>query len=326
MFSLGTIWALFALGARLFGAPAGRAAAFLMAISPSAVFFGRFFISDTPMLFFSVAALLAWVVYLDTGRTAAAVAGAIAAALAFLVKLPAVIMLAPIAWAAWEAKGWSALKDRRLMLGLTAAIGATALWYWHADMLFHQAGLGVAIWHQAGSYPASIAVAAGPWAGVYNVANFSLLRRADFYTQMIDRIWALHLTPGGFILALIGLLAMWRRPRRQIVDVWMAVVILYMLMTAEGNRNHEYYQLPLIPPARCCSPAAARRSARGCAQTAAATGPIASCRARLHGLGRSTTAASSGRSSVPTTWTRRSRRASRCSRSSARRRWSSRSA
>jgi 4-amino-4-deoxy-L-arabinose transferase-like glycosyltransferase len=279
VFSLGTIWALFALGARLFGAPAGRAAAFLMAISPSAVFFGRFFISDTPMLFFSVAALLAWVVYLDTGRTAAAVAGAIAAALAFLVKLPAVIMLAPIAWAAWEAKGWSALKDRRLMLGLTAAIGATALWYWHADMLFHQTGLGVAIWHQAGSYPASIAVAAGPWAGVYNVANFSLLRRADFYTQMIDRIWALHLTPGGFILALIGLLAMWRRPRRQIVDVWMAVVVLYMLMTAEGNRNHEYYQLPLIPPATLLFGLAAAPAFDGAwlrANGGRLTGPIAS--------------------------------------------------
>src|SRR4030095_531197 len=79
VFSLVSLGALFALGPRLFGAPAGRAAAFLMAISPSAVFFGRFFISDTPMLFFSVAALLAWVVYLDTLRTTAGVAGALAA-------------------------------------------------------------------------------------------------------------------------------------------------------------------------------------------------------------------------------------------------------
>jgi 4-amino-4-deoxy-L-arabinose transferase-like glycosyltransferase len=201
------------------------------------------------MLFFSVAALLAWIVYLDTDNTVAAVAGAVAAALAFLVKLPAVIMLAPIAWAAWEAKGWPALKDRRLVLGVGSALATTVLWYWHADVLFHRTGLGVAIWHQAGSYPASIAVAAGPWAGVYNVANFSLLRRPDFYTQMVDRIWALHLTPGGFILSLVGLLAMWRRPRRQVVDVWVAVVVVYILMTAEGNRNHEYYQLPLIPPA-----------------------------------------------------------------------------
>src|SRR3954469_2300512 len=52
-FSVGTAWVIFAIGRRLFGVAAGRAAAFLFAISPSAVFFGRFFISDTPMVFFS---------------------------------------------------------------------------------------------------------------------------------------------------------------------------------------------------------------------------------------------------------------------------------
>src|SRR3989442_2904263 len=119
VFSVATIWAIFALGSHLFGMAVGRAAAFLMAISPSAVFFGRFFITDTPMLFFSVVAVLAWVVYLDTGATAAAITGAVSAALAFLVKIPAVIVLAPIAWAAWEARGWSALKDRRLVLAFS---------------------------------------------------------------------------------------------------------------------------------------------------------------------------------------------------------------
>ena len=51
-FSVGTVWALYILGSWLFGAPAGRAAAFFLAISPSSIFFGRFFISDTPMVFF----------------------------------------------------------------------------------------------------------------------------------------------------------------------------------------------------------------------------------------------------------------------------------
>jgi 4-amino-4-deoxy-L-arabinose transferase-like glycosyltransferase len=66
VFSVGTIWATYALGSWLFGVATGRAASFLIAISPSAVFFGRFFISDTPMVFFSVVAVLAWVIYLDT--------------------------------------------------------------------------------------------------------------------------------------------------------------------------------------------------------------------------------------------------------------------
>ena len=127
-FSIGTVFAMYWLGTWLFGKPAGRAAAFFTAISPSAVFFGRFFISDTPMVFFSVVAVLAWVAYLETGSTTACVAGSVSSMLAFLVKIPALMILAPIVWAAWESERWAALKDRGLILGLTAAVMGAGLW------------------------------------------------------------------------------------------------------------------------------------------------------------------------------------------------------
>ena len=159
------------------------------------------------------------------------------------------IVLAPIAWAAWHAKRWSALKDRRLVVGIAAALAVTALWYWHADVLFHRTGLGLAIWHPSGSYPLPISVATGTSAGVYHWTNATRLASWDFYIEMLNRAWALHLTPGGFMLALFGLLATWRRPRRRLVDAWLGVVLLFMLATADGNRNHEFHQLPLLPPA-----------------------------------------------------------------------------
>jgi 4-amino-4-deoxy-L-arabinose transferase-like glycosyltransferase len=248
-FSVGTIWAVFALGARLFGVAVGRAAAFLMAVSPTAVFFGRILISDTPMLFFSVVAVLAWVVYLETGATRAAVAGATAAALAFLVKIPAVMILAPIGWAAWEARRWSALKDRRLMLGLAGALAAAVAWYWHADLIFHRSGLGQAIWHPSGTYALPIAISAGPFDGVYHWSTLNALRDPNFYYEMVSRTWVLHLTPAGLILSLFALLAMWHVSRRHIADVWLGTVVLFILVAAEGNRNHEFHQLPLLPPA-----------------------------------------------------------------------------
>ena len=248
-FSVGTIWAIYALGRRLFGVAPGRAAAFLVAISPNAIFFGRFFISDTPMLFYSVAAVLAWVAYLDTGKRAACLAGAICAALAFLVKIPAVLILVPIAWAAWETKGWAALKDRGLVLGLTAAVAAAGLWYWYADLVYHRTGLSQAIWHPSGNYGPPISLAAGPFVGIYHWSTKAQLMDPEFYNEMLTRAWALHLTPGGFILALFALLAMWRVPRRRIVDMWLGIVLLFILVTAEGNRHHEFHQLPLLPPA-----------------------------------------------------------------------------
>jgi len=248
-FSLGTIWATFALGSWLFGVAAGRAAAFLMAISPSSVFFGRFFISDTPMVFYSVAAVLAWVVYLETRSRTACAAGTVCAALAFLVKIPALMILAPIAWAAWEERRWTALKDRGLMLGLIAAVAAAGLWYWHADAIFHRTGLSQAIWHPSGNYGPPISTAAGPFIGIYHWATVARLKDPAFYSDLLTRAWALHLTPGGFILGLFALLALWRWPRRRVVDVWLGVVLLFILVTAEGNIHHEFHQLPLLPPA-----------------------------------------------------------------------------
>ena len=248
-FSVGTVWVVFSLGAWLFGVAAGRAAAFLMAISPSAVFFGRFFISDTPMVFYSVAAVLGWVVYLQTRSRAACAAGTICAALAFLVKIPAVMILAPIAWAAWEDRRWAALKDRGLMLGLTAAVAAAGLWYWHADVIFHRTGLSQAIWHPSGNYGPPISYAAGPFVGIYHWSTRARLSDPTFYSDMLTRAWALHLTPGGFILALFALLALWRWPRRRVVDAWLGIVLLFILVTAEGNIHHEFHQLPMLPPA-----------------------------------------------------------------------------
>jgi len=248
-FSVGTIWVIYALGARLFGRPAGRAAAFLFAISPSAVFFGRFFISDTPMVFYSVAAVLAWVVYLDTPSRAACLAGTICAALAFLVKIPAVMILVPIAWAAWEARGWSALKDRGLVGGIAIAMLATGLWYWHADAIYHRTGLSQAIWHPSGNYGPPISGAAGPFIGIYHWATAARLKDPAFYDDMLTRAWALHLTPAGFVLAVFALLTTWRMPRRHLLDAWLAVVLLFILVTAEGNIHHEFHQLPMLPPA-----------------------------------------------------------------------------
>jgi len=249
-FSVATLWAIYLLGTWLFGKETGRAAAFLMAVSPSAVFFGRFFISDTPMLFFSVAAVLAWVVYLDTRSTAACVAGSVCAGLAFLVKIPAIMILAPIAWAAWESKRWAALKDRGLMLGLTAAVAAAGLWYWYADIVFHRSGLSESIWHPSGSYAPPISSAAGPFLRISHWATPTLLRDPNFYQQIIvTRSWVLHLTPAGFILGLFSLLALWRRPRRRILDVWLGVVLLFIVVAANGNRHHEFHQLPILPPA-----------------------------------------------------------------------------
>jgi len=248
-FSLATCVALFGLGRLLFGAPAGRGAAFLYAISPSAIFFGRAFISDTPMVCFSAFGVWGFASYFLRRRRAALVWGTLAAALACLVKIPAVMILAPIAFMAWQTERWAALRDRPLAIAVTVVLAATAAWYGHAELIFQRTGLGEAIWHPSGGYTPDIMAAAGPTLTVSHWSTFAQLRDPEFYQPILERIRVLHLTTFGTVVVLIGFFTTWRMPHRRVVDVWLAIVVVFILVTAEGNRWHEFHQLPLLLPA-----------------------------------------------------------------------------
>jgi 4-amino-4-deoxy-L-arabinose transferase-like glycosyltransferase len=264
LFSMATLVATYGLGARLFDPQTGRAAAFLLAISPSCVFFGRTFISDTPMVFFSVGALWGLVVYAQTHDRRAAWWGIASATLACMVKIPAVLIFAPIAWLAWNdvaARPMPEMWSRRLGAHVRAlfnpiwiaAVGipfvATALWYWHGDRLFHRTGLGQAIFHPSGGYSPDVAIAMGPVMGVSHWSTLHQLGDPAFYTTLLERTYYMHLTPAGFALTLFGVVICWARPASRVVIVWLAAVLFFILASAEGNRYHEFHQLPMLPPA-----------------------------------------------------------------------------
>lgn len=248
-FSLATILGIFLLGERLFDRSVGRGAAFLLAISPSAAFFGRTFLSDTPMLCFSVWAVWGWVRYFSTGLAAQAATAGLLTALACLVKIPAVLILAPIAVAGWAVHGWRVAFDRRATTAIGLALLATALWYWQAERIYQQTGLTQSIWHPSGTYAADVFSAARQGSGVSHWGSFDRLSTYDFYGELIDRIYSLHLTPLGFLMTGVGLLVALPTRSRRVVDAWLAAVVAFILATAEGQYWHEFHQLPLIPVA-----------------------------------------------------------------------------
>lgn len=262
-FSMGTLIAIYGLGSRLFTRPVARAAAFLVAISPSLVFFGRTFISDTPMVFFSVAGIWGLVAYTQTRNKRAAWVGTACTSLACLVKIPALLLLAPVFWLAWmdvdrapdSPTGWALMPHIRAVFqpvwiaALVVPFLATALWYWHGDRLFHATGLGQAIFHPSGGYSPDVAVAMGPIMGVSHWSTLHQLTDPEFYSTLLDRTYYLHLTPTGFALTLVGLAIGWRRKGAGVVFVWLAAVLLFIMASAEGNRYHEFHQLPMLPPA-----------------------------------------------------------------------------
>jgi 4-amino-4-deoxy-L-arabinose transferase-like glycosyltransferase len=244
VFSGGSIWAMYALGRALFGSAAGRAAAFLVAVSPSAVYYGRTFMPEAPMFFFSIAGVLYFVRYFDTGRRSALWIGAALSAMAWLAKLPALITLAPIAAAGWTAKRQLLLKDRDLFIAVGAALLVTVAWYWHAGQIYATTGLTIGI-HPPKSYPLSIA--AGPWEGhTPKWSTLTLLTDAEFYRTIFRWIYFVHLTPAGFAVAAVGA-ALCTSSRRLVADFWLVAMLVFIAATAEVSRFHDYYQLLILP-------------------------------------------------------------------------------
>ena len=90
-----------------------RGAALLVAISPAAVFFGRVVIPDTPMMFFTVVALIGFAEFAYTGSNRWLVAGAVSLTLACLLKLPAVFLGPAIATLLVQVRGWRVFRDPR---------------------------------------------------------------------------------------------------------------------------------------------------------------------------------------------------------------------
>jgi len=246
-FSLGTVYLTYRLGARLFGVPAGRAAALLMAVSPSVVYFGRSFLSDTPMLALSVGAVLAWDWYFDRPTARRATVAALVTALAALVKLPAILVLGPVGGLALVRLGWGAFRDRWLWIGTAAALTMIAGWYWYADRIYLETGLTQAVFRPSGTYPQDIA----PGAYFHSISHWTTRERlvdSEFWLHMLDRFWGLHLTPSGFLGVLLGSLFVWRSRHALVVGLWTLAALLLIAVSVEGQYRHEFHQLPLMPP------------------------------------------------------------------------------
>ncbi len=247
VFSVGAIWALYALGTELLGPAGGRAAAFLLAVSPNAVYYGRTVMPEAPMLFFSIVGVLGFLRYFRTGSHRALWWGAAATALAGLSKLPALVIVAPIVGEAWRVRGRRLFEDRAFCVALGSALLAIIAWYVHALFIYRATGLTLGIFFPTQTYP--LTVGPGPWQELHKWSTLATLTDPGFYLDLLVRLYLLYLTPVGLCLMAVGLLQWRGRDRRIVPDLWLLAVLAFILAVGKGNRDHDYYQIPLLPVA-----------------------------------------------------------------------------
>ncbi len=278
-FSLGTMLLLWRLLARYLGERPARWGLLFYAFAPSSWYYSRALMSEPAMLFFSVGVVYCFGRWLGTmgvspvaetsppapspGRRGGAANSllwflltALCGALAFLVKLPSVLLLLPLAYLAWDRWGWRFLARPMLWLLLILTLAPPAAYYWHAKQ------------HIGAHYfTVGVGLGGGMW---FALQDFI---RPGNHSLMLMRLLRDHLTAVGLVLLPVGmfLLPSWRGRRSPAYCVrgrtptpapegpgpaapylfhfWLAAVLLYFIVVSGGNLRQTYYQLPLLLPA-----------------------------------------------------------------------------
>jgi hypothetical protein len=220
--SAGTTILLGLLVAEYIDPATGVLTALLFAVLPYSIYYGRTILPDPSMVFWSVLSL--WLV----GRGKSywwTVFGGIAGALALLSKPMAAFLLLPIAWLLLRKYGWSKrLLTQALLFGVISII---PLVLWRRWILQFPEGIPVSTWLLNG--------------------NGIRFKGAWFHWLFAVRLGDLILGFWGLILFGIGLAAAPLKKEGSFFRWWILGALLYLIVFATGNVQHDYYQILIIP-------------------------------------------------------------------------------
>jgi 4-amino-4-deoxy-L-arabinose transferase-like glycosyltransferase len=207
--------------------------------APLSLFASREFMPDAPSLSLAIIGLYFFLRWVEHDEKRFFFASAILISLSILIKLPNVLIGAPIAYVVLKSNVSAAPRTARrlqLLLFATIALLPSAIWYWHAHQI-------------AGRfYPHHFFGAGG-----IQIMN------ASWYWHILKQITTSSLTLLLFALALLGTFvaspvasATRTRPvarstrRLPLFHWWLAAMVVFIIVVGYGNR-HQWYQLPLVP-------------------------------------------------------------------------------
>jgi hypothetical protein len=200
----------------------GLLTALLFAILPYSMYYGRTILPDPSMVFWSVLSL--WLI--GRGKNCWwTVAGGVAGALALLSKPMAAFLLIPIPYIVYRQSGLS--KTSFIRLFTYSIISLLPLVLWRRWILQFPEGIPVSTWLLNG--------------------NGIRFKGAWFHWLFAVRLGDLILGFWGLILFGIGLAATPLKKEGWFFRWWVFGALLYLIIFATGNVQHDYYQILIIP-------------------------------------------------------------------------------
>jgi len=216
--SVGTMILLYLLMASTVGILAAAVGATVYAVLPYSIYYGRVILPEPFMVFWAV--LSVYLVY--RGKiTLAGIAGAVA----LLVKPMAIFLLFPIPYLFWRRFGFSFY----LIIGLLVywIIGLLPLAVWRQWILQYPEGIPVYVW-------------------LFNEGNIRF-KGAWFYWLFARRLGELILGYWGLLPLGLGGLLVPSKKEGWLFRLWAIGALLYFIVIARGNVQHDYYQILLLP-------------------------------------------------------------------------------
>jgi len=213
----------FLLTRQVFGATAATWALFFYSFAPLNVMAGRCFMPDVPSLGLLISGLYFFLRWVDSDEAKQLLAYAILISLSVLIKLPNVLIAAPLAYLTWQRFGGSMFRHRSVWIFAAITILPSAAWYWHGYQTAQK------------FYPHH-------WFGAGGIQ----LMAASWYWKIAMETLTSSLTPLLVLLAAVGLLVAKPVSRARLFYTWFAVMILFVVVAGYGNR-HPWYRLPLVP-------------------------------------------------------------------------------
>ena len=197
---------------------------FVYSILPLNVFFSRVLMPESGMLFFSIAALYHYSIYLKKGGKKEFLFSIFFISLSFLSKLPNLYLLLPLLFVTWK-KGFNFIFKKRIVVIFFISLLSTFLYYFYIH------------------FTADFNII--PYTNLSNLwGNINVLLDKSFYKVLFSRLASTVFTELGLFLLILGLIY---SKRNSFFVAWLFSVIIYIFVLGSGNKIHSYYQLPLIP-------------------------------------------------------------------------------
>ncbi len=239
--SLLAIAAFFALVRREWDDRAAVLATILLSAAPIFIFYGRAVLPEPWMLAMMLIAAASYRTYLDEGTKRSLVAASMAAMGAGLFKYFGLIVFIPLAEMAWRKAGsWRGVLSRPFLAMLAMALMPMAAWM--GLVFFRTANPVQSGWVDGKVMP-------------YFVFQYpSIVLTRGFYANFLGRFLVRDCGPMMAALVVAGAIGAVLRRRSAasesgVVRGWTLMGVIYYVVLAPKFRDHDYYELMMLPAA-----------------------------------------------------------------------------